>query len=802
MKTKNNQNTNLEKNFGHNGKHAKTIIQLLSGIMRDTLSETIAGKYDQWCKKIFSLYGSPDGESIEKERQNLVRQYGLMEDIEFGTIFFSLQTYFSILLKFFSCSTLEIYKNKLGVPCHCQKKTDGFISFLQSLENGSYYKRHSIMNYVDQTMFSWYLNAMSDDLLSNLWEMYTDMRVHQKEIYELKSSLTDPFQSLYHALLPAKLRHSLGEYYTPPWMAELIIREIGYEGDPDKKVLDPACGSGIFLILAIQSFLENAYKKKIQKEDWVSKVCQSICGMDINPLAVLSAKTNYLLQIAPFLNKKEQIEIPVYTMDSVLDTPKYIRTSENNHLCFDYLVGNPPWIRWDYLLESYRRVTLPLWKNYGLFSLTGFDSLLGGGKKDLSMLFTLSTVDRFLKKGGKIGYVITKEVFQTKGAGEGFRKSFTDQAIIPIRIQKIHDLSRFQPFNETSNKTTILIAIKGEKTQYPVPYYKWDALHKTNYKLNADCLQSIEKACKIEKWLTKPLNKPNDPFQILSTDNTMENLLGECPYKAYLGVNANPYGIFWIKIKRKLAKGLIRIENMPDKGKLNIRKVETTLEQKCVFPGLRGRDIKRWKVNPSIYLLIVQDPVTRKGINTKDMEEMLPKTFDYLESFKEELQKRALYKRFYNPLKDAYYSQFNVSTQTFSPYKTVWGRLSTDIAAAVVSSRGSLMGEKPLLPTETVSFFPCQSEEEAHYLCALINSKKIRHFIRSFSAAGRGFATPSVFQHVNIPVYQSGNSLHQTLVKLSIQLHFLSDMTKSNPQSTLEIKNLENLLEETVEKLF
>ena len=34
---------------------------------------------------------------------------------------------------------------------------------------------------------------------------------------------------------------------------------------------------------------------------------------------------------------------------------------------FDFVVGNPPWVRWGYLPEGYRDATLKLWKEYGLF---------------------------------------------------------------------------------------------------------------------------------------------------------------------------------------------------------------------------------------------------------------------------------------------------------------------------------------------------------------------------------------------------------------------------------------------------
>ena len=67
---------------------------------------------------------------------------------------------------------------------------------------------------------------------------------------------------------------------------------------------------------------------------------------------------------------------------------------------FDFVVGNPPWIRWGYLSDDYRRATLEMWKQYGLFSLKGSAARLGSGEKDFSMLFTYAAADYYLADGG------------------------------------------------------------------------------------------------------------------------------------------------------------------------------------------------------------------------------------------------------------------------------------------------------------------------------------------------------------------------------------------------------------------
>ncbi len=140
-----------------------------------------------------------------------------------------------------------------------------------------------------------------------------------------------------------------------------------------------------------------------------------VAGFDLHPLAVASARANYLLAVADLIAAEEFVEVPVYARDAVLD-PWPAPPS------FDFVVGNPPWIAWDNLPGDYREATKPHWQRYGLFSLSGNDARHGGGKKDLSMLVLYAAADRYLRDGGRLGMVITQTLFQSKGAGDGFRR--------------------------------------------------------------------------------------------------------------------------------------------------------------------------------------------------------------------------------------------------------------------------------------------------------------------------------------------------------------------------------------------
>ena len=108
-----------------------------------------------------------------------------------------------------------------------------------------------------------------------------------------------------------------------------------------------------------------------------------------------------------------------------------------------------------------------------------------------------------------------------------------------------------------------------------------------------------------------------------------------------------------------------------------------------------------------------------------------------------------------------------------------------------LSIRSPLMTSPPTIS----SFFPVENENEAHYLCGILNSKVVDEFIRSFSSAGRGFGAPSVMEHLAIPKFNGNNRIHMKIAELSKKAHALVAQGKS-------IEDLQNDLNEAVERLW
>jgi type I restriction-modification system DNA methylase subunit len=107
----------------------------------------------------------------------------------------------------------------------------------------------------------------------------------------------DLLKDLYEGLLPRAVRHALGQYFTPDWLASLTLDRVAYHGDPGTRVVDPACGTGTFLVLAIARLSERLRRDGATKREALREIVHQIVGFDLDPLAVVAARANYVLAL-------------------------------------------------------------------------------------------------------------------------------------------------------------------------------------------------------------------------------------------------------------------------------------------------------------------------------------------------------------------------------------------------------------------------------------------------------------------------------------------------------------------------
>ncbi len=84
------------------------------------------------------------------------------------------------------------------------------------------------------------------------------------------------------------------------------------------RFLDPACGSGTFLVLIISRMLDLGRALLVNESELLETILRNVVGFDLNPLAVLTARVSYLLAIADLLgHRRGEVILPVYLADSV-----------------------------------------------------------------------------------------------------------------------------------------------------------------------------------------------------------------------------------------------------------------------------------------------------------------------------------------------------------------------------------------------------------------------------------------------------------------------------------------------------
>jgi len=627
---------------------------------------------------------------------------------------------------------------------------------------------------------------------------------------------------------------------------------------------------------------------KGDEETVAQHILENIVGFDLNPIAVLSARTNYLIAFSRFIPCIRPISIPVYLCDSILTPTQYVEegklpfentiiftTTRGNYTFpismkekihidkftsmmdvalrgkvkpenfknrietefnlpeketslladvyrrikelddngengiwaryiknafapvylgkFDFVIGNPPWIRWGYLSDDYRKRTLRLWQRYGLFSLTGYETRLGGGEKDFSMLFTYASADNYLKDKGVLGFLITMEVFKSKGAGEGFRQFELKDKRVPLKVLGMEDMVDLKPF-QSANKTSVFFVKKGEKTTYPVRVIEWRRKPKTG-SIPPDWPQDKVKAnCVIREIQAIPINpgKLSSSWQTAKTADltAYSKLKGQNPYKAHLGARVEPYGVFWLRLKEVRPDDILVIENMHDRGKREVKSVQAAIEPDLVFPGVSGGDIVKFGIKSHFYLLISQDPKKRAPYSENWMIQLAPLTYAYLRQFKEILLSRGsrVVKEFAK--KTEFYAMYGIGEYTFAKYRITWKRMASRMSAVVLSSIKTDFGTKALVSTDTTAFIAVDNKDEAHYVCAILNSEIVNDFIRSFSSAGRGFGAPSIMNNFAIPFFNNSDQTHKQLAELSEKAHNLVKRGKTTEDIEKQINTV------------
>ncbi len=166
--------------------------------------------------------------------------------------------------------------------------------------------------------------------------------------------LSSIYEQFLHAYGTGK---KVGAIYTPEPVADYLLCEINSVKSLRKgmKILDPCCGSGIFLVLTYRRLIEmevtKAPNKKLDTTKLTEILLESIYGVERNQDACYVAEFSLILTMLNYidltdLHKNKEFRFPllhnvrIYEADFFDDESNFWK----NDIRFDWVVGNPPWI--------------------------------------------------------------------------------------------------------------------------------------------------------------------------------------------------------------------------------------------------------------------------------------------------------------------------------------------------------------------------------------------------------------------------------------------------------------------------
>jgi N-6 DNA Methylase len=266
---------------------------------------------------------------------------------------------------------------------------------------------------------------------------------------ELISSIYEEFYSVESGKKPAD-----GSYYTPSALVEFVLSHVLTKEVLNRKprVMDPACGSGIFLVESFRRIVRHRvsqFGRRLRPGELRKILREQIAGIDINPEAVRVAAFSLYLALLhyqeppdilhkrlpsltyceredrdPALHYDILVAADAFHVEDVIQEDS-IRSRFSTG-CVEVVVGNPPWgdpTSQDEFVKSGRRGALKWCKEHGK----------AVGNNELSQAFIHKTLD-LLKDGGWAGLLVSTGVFFKRAPKS---REFREQWLPNVSLRRV-----------------------------------------------------------------------------------------------------------------------------------------------------------------------------------------------------------------------------------------------------------------------------------------------------------------------------------------------------------------------------
>ena len=533
----------------------------------------------------------------------------------------------------------------------------------------------------------------------------------------------------------AKKGSDLSDYPAIPWRrksAELEAWQAYRDRIKTLRIVDPACGSGVFLIMAfdfLKAELSRVNEKVAELEgkagyiddllDPDSEILSTnLFGVDVNAESVEITKLSLWIKTARRGKVLDSLSGSIRVGDSLIEDSNFAyldhaftwETAFPSVFAeggFDVVLGNPPYVRMEFLkaLKPY------LETRYEVVS----------DRADLYCYFYERGL-RLLKPGGRLGYISSNTFFKT-GSGKPLREYLLRDAT----IEGVVDFGDLQVFEGVTTYPAILTLKRGAAPKnHELRFWKVDALPDTNFLASWEAAQGPypQAALGAGSWeLENPALRALRE-KIRAGCKTLKEVYGSPLYGIKTGLNS-AFVIDTATRDRLCAQD-------PRSAEL-------------LKPFLEGKDLKRWRAEPrGLWLIYI--PKNRIDI------ENYPAIRDWLLPFRERLEKRATKQEWFElqQPQEAYVPSFEKTKITYR-----------DIAA-----------ENPFHLDESGSYlettaFALPSDDYA--IVGLLNSKALWFMFRTLTPLASGGYFRMKAQYVGqLPIPEIPENSRQALTSQAV----------------------------------
>ncbi len=442
-------------------------------------------------------------------------------------------------------------------------------------------------------------------------------------------------------------RKEQGIYYTPTWVADYIVRysvgeALRRRGARVEKlrILDPACGSGTFLLRAFDQLMRvrNPTGASVQSSFdpetagpllalRSSVLTDNLFGVDLDPRAVEITQLNLMIRAAESRHRLPTLErnirvgnslIDDYTVDpKILDWDRAFPEAMADG-GFDVIVGNPPYVRFQTLSsvqEEYFRERYVAARE-------------SKGNYDLYVLFVERALE-LLRPGGVAGFILPNKFLNTQ-YGRGLRKVLLQQRGL-LRLIDLHD---YQVFEGAQTYTSLLFVRKGESRTFSYGSLRSAADPARVRTLGDDDLSFVDLPMpddSVGTWNFVPLESQSLVRKIGSTTERLSGIADSI----FVGLQTSADPVYIVELLR-VKDGLATVRCRED-GK------EHDIERELLHPLLKGKEIRRWGVRQSNLRLIYPYETAAgqvRAIPLRGFSERFPRALAYFSQFRDRLLAR------------------------------------------------------------------------------------------------------------------------------------------------------------------